>query len=184
VDALEAIRTRVMRPRVGSNAPSREEIEELLDLAVRAPTHGMTEPWRFYVLFGEARDRLANAIAAASMDGGMDEASARDDARKKVERAPVIVVFTCVPQEGPKVVELEEYASVAMAMQNFLIGAHAKGIGAMLRTGPAAYHPVIREQLGLEPTEVVMGFMYLGYPEAERPLTPRASASDRTTWLG
>jgi nitroreductase len=183
MDALEAIRTRVSRPRVGAEPPSREEIEELLDLAVRAPTHGMTEPWRFYVLSGAARDRLANAIAAANVDAGMDEAAALEDGRKKVGRAPVIVVFTCVPGDGPKVVEQEEIASVAMAMQNFLIGAHAKGIGAMPRTGPAAYHPAICSELGLAENESVLGFVYVGYPDAERPLTPRAQAAEKTRWL-
>ncbi len=173
-----------MRPRVGPDAPSRGEIEELLDLAVRAPTHGMSEPWRFYVLSGTARGKLAKAIAASNMDGGMDEAAALEDGEKKVARAPIIIVFTCIPGNGPKVVEQEEFASVAMAMQNFLIAAHANGIGAMLRTGPAAYHPAVREQLGLGPDESVVGFMYVGYPEADRPLTPRAPAAEKTTWLG
>src|SRR6202022_2220563 len=97
-------RSRVMRPRVGDRAPTRPEIEELLSLAVRAPSHHLTQPLRFYVLSGASRDRLANAIAAAGMDAGTDEESARADGAKKVARAPVIVVFTCVPGDGPDVV--------------------------------------------------------------------------------
>ena len=61
----------------------------------------------------------------------------------------MIVVFTCVPSDDPKVVEHEEIVSVAMAMQNFLLGAYAKGLGAMLRTGPAAYHTSIATHLEL-----------------------------------
>lgn len=184
MDALEAIRTRVMRPKVSSDEPARAEIEELLEAAVRAPTHHLTQPWRFYVLAGSSRRLLANAIVAASMAAWTDEQAAREDAEKKVGRAPVIVVFTCLPGEGPDIVEVEEIASVAMAIQNFLLAAHAKGIGAMLRTGPAAYHPAIREQLGLDPRESVVGFVYLGYPAGERALTPRSSAAERTTWFG
>ena len=54
----------------------------------------------------------------------------------------------------------------------------------MLRTGPAAYHPSIRDHLGLAPNETVVGFVYLGYPSAEREATERAPASERTRWLG
>ena len=65
-----------MRPKVGEREPSRADIERLLDAAVRAPSHHLTQPWRFYVLTGAAKQRLANAIAAASMDSGMDAESA------------------------------------------------------------------------------------------------------------
>jgi nitroreductase len=183
MDVLEAIRTRVMRPKVRPDAPSRPEIEELLEAAVRAPTHHLTEPWRFYVLAGDSRQLLAKAIAEASVDAGTDADAARADAEKKVGRAPVIVVFTCIPSTEEGVVRDEELASVAMAIQNFLLAAHAKGLGAMLRTGPAAYHPSIRAQLSLAPDESVVGFVYLGYPDGQRALTPRATAAERTTWL-
>jgi len=93
------------------------------------------------------------------------------------------VVFTVVPSRDPKVVEQEEIASVAMAIENFLIGAHAMRLGAMLRTGQAAYHPSIRNHLGLAPEEDVVGIVYLGSPAADRPLTERAPAVEKTTWL-
>jgi nitroreductase len=184
VDAFEAIRSRRMIPRVGAEPPSREQIAELLDLAVRAPNHHGTEPWRFYVLQGDERERLARAMAAAAIDGGTDEARAVEDARSKVERAPVIVVFTALPSDDPKVVEQEEVVSVAMAMQNFLIGAHAIGLGAMLRTGPVAYHRSISEHLELAARERVVGLVYIGLPQADRPLQEREPAPARTTWLG
>jgi nitroreductase len=173
-----------MLPRVGSEAPSREQIAELLELAVRAPNHHATEPWRFIVLAGAERERLAKAIAAEAIASGTDEARARADAQAKIDRAPVIVVFTFVPSGDPKVVEQEELASVAMAMQNFLLGAYAMGLGAMLRTGPAAYHRSVNEHLDLAPNEIVVGFVYLGYPVADRDKTERRPASDRTRWLG
>ncbi len=173
-----------MRPRVGSQQPDRADIEELLELAVRAPSHHLTEPWRFYVLAGPERERLARAIAQASIEEGGDPEVAHADAAKKVERAPVIVVFTCEPSASDEAVEREEFASVAMAIENFLIGAHAKGLGAMLRTGPAAYRPAIRTQLELAETEEVVGFVYLGLPEGSRAPTPRRPASELTTWLG
>jgi nitroreductase len=184
VDAIEAIRERRMIPRVGPDAPTSEEIAELLDLAVRAPNHHRTEPWRFHVLAGAERDRLARVIEAEAIDSGAEPERARLDAQAKVDRAPVIVAFTVVPSDDPKVVETEEVASVAMAMQNFLLGAYAKGLGAMLRTGGAAYHASVGEHLGLEPDERVIGFVYLGYPAGERATTERVPSSEKTRWAG
>jgi nitroreductase len=173
-----------MRPRVDSRRPEREDIEELLELAVRAPNHHLTEPWRFYVLASDERSRLAKAIAAAAVDDGTDPDEALADATKKVDRAPVIVVFTCVPSDKPEALEQEDVASVVMAIQNFLIGAHAKGLGAMLRTGPVTDHPSTKEHLGLAADERVVGFVYLGYPSHHRSPTPRTPASELTSWLG
>jgi nitroreductase len=173
-----------MLPRVGDEAPSRADIEELLELAVRAPVHHRTDPWRFYVVSGDERERIARAIADEAVASGAEPARAAEDARKKVERAPVIVVFTVVPAADPKVVVEEEFASVAMAMQNFLLGAYAKGLGAMLRTGPAAYHPAIRSHLGLAEDESVVGMVYLGIPAGERERTERVPPGERTIWLG
>ena len=173
-----------MLPRVGAEPPSREEIAELLELAVRAPNHHRTEPWRFTVLAGAERERLARAMADESVASGTDEQRAMQDALAKVDRAPVIVVFTYVPSGDEKVVEQEELVSTAMAMENFLIAAYAKGLGAMLRTGPAAYHDAIAMHLELAPNERVVGFIYVGYPSGERDKTERQSAESRTRWLG
>ncbi len=173
-----------MIPRVGEAAPSREEIERLLDLAVRAPNHHRSEPWRFYVFAGAGRDVIARAIADEAISSGGDPKRALADAAAKVERAPVIVVFTMVFSDDAKVIDVEDVVSVGMAMQNFLLGAHASGLGAMLRTGPAAYHPAIAEQLELATGERVLGMIYLGYPAGERDTTERKPATDLTRWYG
>jgi len=186
VDALEAIRERRMLPRVREDRPSQDEIAELLELAVRAPAHFRTEPWRFHVLAGEALDDLAQAIADEQVDSaGADPDEALAEARKKVSRAPVVVVVTCRPQlDKDGVVEQEEIVATAMALQNLLLGAYASGLGAMLRTGAASYHPAARKRLGLDDDEIVIGMVYLGYPAADREKTERAPASDKTRWLG
>jgi nitroreductase len=173
-----------MLPKVGADRPSREEIENLLELAVRAPSHHLTQPWRFHVIAGDERERIAVAIAEEAIERGIDPEEAVADGRRKVGRAPVIVVFTCVPSDAPDVEEAEELASVAMAVQNFLLGAHASGLGAMLRTGGVAYHPSVRKHLDLAPNERVVGFVYVGYPAGDRTLTERTSAGELTTWLG
>ncbi len=47
---------------------AREDIERILAVAARAPSGTNTQPWRVYVLTGEAKARLSSAILAAHED--------------------------------------------------------------------------------------------------------------------
>lgn len=165
-------------------APRRAEIERLLDAAVRAPSHHLTQPWRFVVLAGSALDELAEAWAAGTETDGKDPSGIAE----KAHRAPVVIAVIAKPHVGnPKVVEAEEHHAVGAAMQNILLAAHDAGLGAMLRTGPAARMKEVRDYLGASGDEYVGGFIYLGYPpegDAERPMSRRTDARRLTEWRG
>jgi nitroreductase len=47
---------------------------------------------------------------------------------------------------------------------------HALGYGAMWKTGAAAYARSVKEILGLEPEDHIVGFLYLGSIAAAGPL--------------
>ena len=47
---------------------AREDIERILDVAARAPSGTNTQPWKVYVLTGEARKQLSDAILAVNAD--------------------------------------------------------------------------------------------------------------------
>lgn len=47
---------------------AREDIERILDVAARAPSGTNTQPWKVYVLTGQARERLVDAIGRVNAD--------------------------------------------------------------------------------------------------------------------
>lgn len=47
---------------------AREDIEKILDVASHAPSGSNTQPWKVYVLTGQAKERLSDAITAAYAD--------------------------------------------------------------------------------------------------------------------
>ena len=47
---------------------AREDIERILEVAARAPSGTNTQPWKVYVLTGQARQALSDAILAVHMD--------------------------------------------------------------------------------------------------------------------
>ena len=47
---------------------AREDIERILEVAARAPSGTNTQPWKVYVLTGQARKQLSDAILAVNAD--------------------------------------------------------------------------------------------------------------------
>ena len=184
VDIYEVLTTRRSVPKVGDRTPDKDVIERLLECAVRAPTHHLTQPWRFIVLTGSALDDFGAAWAAGTEREGHDAAGIME----KAHRAPVIICVIERPRlSNPKVVELEEHYATGMAMQNILFMAHDMGLGAMLRTGPAAQMKEVRAHLEVGDDELIAGLIYVGYPlegSEERPMTRREPAAKRTEWRG
>lgn len=183
VDTYEAIITRRSVAKTGTARPDRAAIERLLEAGVRAPSHHLTQPWRFVVLAGGALRALGDAWAEGATRVGKDA----EAVRSKPLRAPVIISVICRPKVHlPKVVEVEEYYATGAAMQNVLLAAHDAGLAAMIRTGPAATFPEVRRYLGLNESESIAGFIYVGYPNEDhrQGMSRRIPAAEVTEWRG
>ena len=68
--------------------------------------------------------------------------------RAKPLRAPVLIAVGVDKPVDPRVLEIENICAVAAAVENLLLAAHAQGLGAMWRTGPAAHDPRSKEISG------------------------------------
>ncbi len=184
MEVLEAIFQRQSISKVKSDPVPRALIEQLLAAAVQAPNHHKVRPWRFVVMRGTARERLGEVIAQ-SLKTNRPAASEDDLQRERLKplRAPVVIAVSVDKPSLPKVVELENVCATAAAVQNLLLAAHALGLGAMWRTGSAATDPAVKQFLGLDPEQHLIGFVYVGYPQEV--LTPHARPSfeDRTVWM-
>lgn len=169
-------------PKLVGDAPDRAIIQTLLDAAVRAPNHHLTQPWRFVVMTGAALDELGDAWARGTERAGGDPEKVRD----KPHRAPAIIAVIERPKSHhDKVVEMEEHYAVGAAIQNILLAAHGVGLGTMLRTGPPVHLMEVEDYLGLKEGEFVAGFIYLGTPpegDKARNMSRRTDAAELTEW--
>jgi nitroreductase len=189
---LEVIRERRSIGAVRPDRPPRELIEQVLEAGRWAPNHHLTEPWRFFVLSGGAREALGDAMAVAMSNqaaaGGEHAAEAharaRDKERKKPLRAPVLIVVAVEPVDSPEVVPMEEVLAGGAAAQNMLLAAHALGLAARWRTGPAAYAREVKEFLGLSLQAHIIGFLYVGYPLGPATTVHRAPLDRHARWMG
>ena len=183
---LRAILSRRSVGRVSPDPLHREVVEELVAAAASAPNHHLTGPWRFIVLTGDARREVGDAHARAARRERADitEEAVEKEARR-LERAPVVIVCCVAPGDDP-VEAREDRDAVAAAIENLLLAAQARGLGAMWRTGVMVDEPEVRDALGLAPRDQIVGFVYLGRPLGPPPATgpPRGSVSDVTVWRG
>lgn len=195
MDVLEAVRTRRSIGKVTQEPVARELIEALLAAAVEAPNHHETEPWRFFVLAGKAREEFGDVLAEALRRRMAAEDPAKIEGlvlaeRAKPLRAPVLIVVAVKHDRtefrGEKVVPVEDLMATAAAVENLLLAAHALGLAAMWRTGDGAFDPNVKAYFGLDPKDEIAAIVYVGYRDPERD-TPRSRVrtfADKTEWRG
>ncbi len=179
MEALKALHERVSVPRLSGPVPTPEQCEALFRAALRTPDHAYLRPWRFLVVQGEGLERLGELFGVAALSDTPDlsvETLARYQGLPL--RAPMVIVCITAPREHPKVPRIEQEASCAVAVGNMLLAAHALGLGAVWRTGEVAYHPVIREGLGVAPEEQICAYLYVGHPAGERKSVPELDTAD------
>lgn len=161
MDVYEAIHSRRDVEAFAEDAPTREQLERIIEAATWAPNHRLTEPWRFVVVAAEGRTRMADAIAAWLAATGGTEGAERS-ARSKLMRAPVTVFLAQTGSPDDLVRDREDYAACACALQNLLLAAEAEGLAAHTSTAELIEYPGTKEYLGLGEHDRVVAMVSLG----------------------
>jgi nitroreductase len=170
MDVMQTVLTRRSVTRLAAPGPDDETLLELLQVASTAPDHGRLRPWRLVTVRGAARDRLGAALA-----GGTDDPVRAEQARAKPLRAPLLISIVLCPRlPHPKVPEWEQLAATVSMVQTLHLLLHSRGWGAIWRTGNAVDSPPVRECLGLDPGERLLGWLYVGTPDGPTAAPPRA----------
>jgi nitroreductase len=189
IDALEAMMTRNSVPAkfLSEPAPDGADLEAILETAMRAPDHASLRPWRFLIIRGEARRRLGEIFAdALCRRDPLADGAAREKELGRPLRSPLIIAVCAEVVEGnPKVPVVEQIVTVGAAAQNMLNAAHAMGYAAIMLTGKNAHDPHVKQALGLQPKDEIVGFLYFGTPDIEVRAKKRPAAAEFVReWTG
>lgn len=168
MDVETAIRTRRTHKAYAAEPLPREEIEDLLELASWAPNHNLTVPWRFRVVGPQTRRRLKEI--------------AGPEGAAKLDRAPTLVVVSCV-LGGDPVAEEEDLHATAVAAYIVLLAAHGRGYAGYWRTPGFLRGEEGSAAVGLSEGERFVGLLHLGHPRQEKPAPERPGADQTTTYL-
>lgn len=149
--------------KVTDEAPSHDELLELVAAAATVADHSGLEPWRVIEIRGDARERVGRAIATA----GGAEGEAADKLARKPLRAPLLIAVVLSPRESRKVPEWEQEAVASGVAHLLSLLLDEAGWGVLWRTGVWTRSDVVHEAHRLTPGEKLLGWLYVGRP-AER----------------
>src|SRR5688572_28822204 len=188
MDAIQAIHQRTSVRRFRPDPIPRDTIMRLLDSAVRAPNHKLTEPWRIAVITGDARAQYAEMRAKHRLkrytDPGSPEAqtAAEKQRRETLETPAFIAVMVAVSQD--EITREEDYAAAMMAIANLMVAAQSLGLGTYLRSGGILREPALQQLVGLAAGQRIVGVVSLGRPAEADPPRRRRPAAELTRWVG
>jgi len=164
MDIKDLIRERrtVHQFKAGSK-PDDEILRDVVERAVWAPNHHMTQPWKFYLLGEDSKNRicLLNAEQVNEKQGG----KAAEIKFKRWRDIPGWLVLTCQKSED-EITMQEDYASCCCVAQNMMLLLWERGIGVKWTTGAVtrtqAFHDIIKVN---SETEKVVGLFWYGIPD-------------------
>ncbi|MCW2524668.1 MAG: nitroreductase [Frankiales bacterium] len=187
MELKQAIRARVSTAAVTDQAPTDAQLRELLAIAAHSPDHAALRVWRLVSLRGADRERLGAALAAGFGDPAGSPEAAKTAA--KAVRAPLLLGIVAAPREHPKVPTWEQIAATAGVVTTLQLLLFEAGFTAMWRTGPAIDLAEVRDVMGVAPTELLLGWLYVGGtaqaaarggdPDVGDRLSPLPAADDR-----
>ncbi|WP_299013577.1 NAD(P)H nitroreductase [uncultured Photobacterium sp.] len=161
MEALSLLLNRRSLPKLMEPAPQGEVLDNIFRAGLRAPDHAALTPWRFIVSQGEGLQKLAGILVEAAKADGADEL-AIEKAGRAPFRAPMVITVVAKVTAHEKVPVIEQHLSAGCAVQAMQMAAVAQGFSGYWRTGKWAYHPVVREALGVQGDDLIAGFLYIG----------------------
>jgi len=179
MDAMQLLHTRYSALKLGEPAPSADAVRAMLESAAHVPDHGRLLPWRLILIEGDARLRLGEVLAdALSRRNPLANAAALARERDKALRAPLIIVVATRCDRASKIPVIEQTLSAGCVAHSIMQAAFAQGLGAMWKTGDAAYDSAVKSAFGIASEDSIVGFIHVGTDIGGRATRPQRSVEE------
>jgi nitroreductase len=186
---IEVLRNIITRRRsVFPASYTREEvpvavIKQILESANYAPTHKLTEPWRFVVFRNEGKSKFANELAKLYKETTPVHQFLQkkyDSIVEKADQSSCIIALNVLfhPEKLP---EWEELASLACAVQNMALTAEALNVGSYW-SSPGMIAE-LKDYLNLGEQEKCFGLFYMGYHNEKPRTATRTPIDNKIKWI-
>ena len=183
---LKLLHTRrsVLAKELSAPGPSQEELEAILQAALRVPDHGKIAPWRFLVFQGEARQNWGKTLREIYQKENPEASTALLEFQESTfTRAPIVIALISSPNKEHKVPKWEQILSCGAVGQNILLAASSQGYGAQWLTEWYSYNEAFADTLKLGVDEKIAGFFYIGSYSQTPSERPRPTIEDKTVWM-
>jgi nitroreductase len=164
----------------------REQVELILNNGLWAPTHGMTQPWRFKVFMDVGRKKLMQFLPElykSETDPSKFKQTKYERLTQRLQHVSVIVVICMERDKTGKIAEIEEVEAVACAVQNMMLTCTAYGLGSYWSSPSYIYKKAMNDFLRLDKDDKCLGIFYIGYPATDAPDSHRKPLEYVTEWI-
>lgn len=163
-----------------------EVIKQMLENARWAPTHKLTNPWRFCVFTGEGLKKLADFQSELYKDISTKAGNFLESKFQMLKTKPLLAshIISIGMRRDPseRLPEIEEIEAVACAVQNMSLTASAYGVGCYWGSGGITYAENAKDFFGLVTKDKLLGFLYIGIPR-KIPEGRREPMDDKVKWI-
>jgi len=187
INRLIAERRSVFQPQYTGEKVDDRIVRQMLENANWAPTHKLTEPWRFVVFTGDGIKELAEFQSSLYKEVATAKGTYKEDQFQKLLEKPLlsshIIAVGMVRDPRKSLPEIEEIGAVFCAIENMYLTASAYGVGSYLSTGGITFYEEAKPYFGLGPDDKLLGFMHLGMPKGPIPPGKRKPISEKVKWV-
>ena len=147
-------------------APDLEALRRAASVALRAPDHRRLRPFRFVVVPGSMRPRLAELFAQNAADRGHGAVEV-ERARERAWNGPALITLVGhVRANVEDVPDSEQWVCIGAGLMNFLNALHLMGFGAKVLSGASVRDEGIRAAF-CSAGESVVAWIVAGTPRAK-----------------
>lgn len=160
---------------------------QILENANWAPTHCLTQPWRFKVFSGSGLEKLANFQANLYRQIAPEaqfKAEKFERLKSNVLKSSHVIILCMKRQSAETIPEIEEIEAVACSVQNMALTAAAYNICCFWGSGGVTYTEELKEFLGLSAKDRCLGYLYLGYSNKPATHSRRTPIQEKVEWYG
>lgn len=162
-------------------------IRQMLENANWAPTHKLTEPWRFIVFTGNGIQKLAEEQSALYRQVTTAKGTYAEDRYQNLLTKPKlsshIIAIAMKRDEKKSLPEIEEIGAVYCAIENMYLTASAYDVGCYLSTGGIAHWEEAKPLFNLAPEDKLIGFLHVGNIKGPVPDSRRKPIDEKVTWV-
>lgn len=161
-----------------------EIVWQLLENANWAPTHGLTQPWRFKVFAGAGIQQLIDFQTDLYKQVTPEDSFVQVKYDKLINRPEVAShIISIGMKRDEKIREMEEIEAVACAVQNMQLTAWAYGVGSFWSSGGITYKEEAKAYFDLGEQDKLLGFLYLGYAAKPPKDSRRGDIKEKLSWV-
>jgi len=196
---LKSIKSRRSIKKLRPGPISRDLIEEIIDIAISAPSAHNAQPWRFIIINDHnVKVQLAKAMSQSWQGDLVNNGISIKEieklmvlSEKRILNASILILVCLTMDDMDKYFDkrknfeyLMAVQSVSAAIQNLLLAVHSKGLGACWRCAPLFCMEIVKKVLEIPESFDPQAMIEIGYPDENPRMPPRKPLKDILRYNG